>query len=63
MFRWSTVVLTGCWRRSHQGALTDALRARHAEMLYSEVILHDFVRIEQKGQDCSPTEIPQQLAA
>jgi len=48
-FRWSTKVLTGAWRRSQMSALTDALRAGHAEFHDGEIALHEFVRIEQQA--------------
>ena len=54
MFRWKTPVLTGQWRSSKISAFTDALRAGQAEMLDSEIVLFEFVQIEQKGRtDCN----------
>lgn len=63
MFRWKTPVMTGQWCRSHMSALADALRAGQAEMINSEILLFDFVRIEQKGHEPTTCELQQQLAA
>lgn len=48
MFRWKTAVMTGQWRRTHRSALTDALRAGQAEMVDSDILLFEFVEIEQR---------------
>ena len=62
-FRWSTTVLSGAWRRSKMSALTDALRAGHAEFRDGEIVLQEFVRMEQKTQASSGTAEALKLAA